>query len=252
MLWFGKKNKNKEPEKIESVELQDDILFEEFVDNELTEEEIIEALSEEDVSEDTDISEIEVNESDEEYDDDDEEQDTEATEEKETEKEPAEIVVTTVVNSFTELTDYICKKPIGAIQYMRKDTKEAFNLSEAHFRIASVWGNVSMLREYTERDYAKITLAGEVMENPDAFYILPMLNDSETQTAIISFCMENFVENGKKYAKHPEKFAELIKENDLLDDWIDYIRGIVNLKLESFCKKNAISFDDMPVFEDEE
>ena len=255
MFWFGKKIKNKEPEKIENAELQDDILFDEFVDNELTEEEIIEALSEEDISEDTDLAEIDLDDDEGKNDDDesDEDEDGEALEEDdEDKKEPLEIAVTTVINNFDELCDYICKKPIGAVQYMRKDTNEVFNLSEAHFRLASVWGNVSMLREYTERDYAKITLAGEVMENPNAFYILPMLNDDETQTAIKSFCQEHYGENGKKYVRHPEKFAELIKENELLDEWLEYIKGIVSLKIEQFCKKNGILFDDMPVSEVDE
>lgn len=254
MLWFGRKNKDKEPEKIENKEQQEDILFDEFADSELTVEEIIEALSEEEISEDNELSDGDFDEDEDGYygEDEEDEEFSESSEEFEESKEPAEIVVTTVINSFDELCDYVCKKPIGVVQYMRKDTNEAFNLREAHFRLAAVWGNVSMLREYTERDYAKIALAGEVMENPDSFYILPMLNDDETQAAIKTFCQENYGENGKKYAKHPEKFAEMIKANDKVDEWLEYVKEIVELKLTRFCKKNGIAFDGMPISEDDE
>jgi hypothetical protein len=90
------------------------------------------------------------------------------------------------------------------------------------------------------------------MENPDDFWVLPILLNDEMQMAIKGFCLEYYRENGKKYAKHPEKFTKLIKENDHVEEWIEYSKELLSNMLRRFCKKNGITFDDMPINEEAE
>jgi hypothetical protein len=155
-----------------------------------------------------------------------------------------EIQITKQVSGYEELCDFVNSKPIGYIQYLRKGTCEVFQLRDAHLRIAKVWGSVSMNKSYSDKDYARIMLALEIIEDPDAFFVLPMFTDSEMQAAIMTFCLENFGINGKKYVKNTEKFAKLINENEMGAEWNEYTEELMKLKLERFCTKNGIFLKD--------
>lgn len=245
MLWFGKKKKEEQAQ-------EDDILYSESVDENITEEEILEALTEEDEAGDSDdalmfdtsvTENLENSEESSQSNGEDEPEESDESIELE-ESSESDIKVTRIINTFNELCEYVSKKPIGCIQYMRKENKEVFQLRETHLRIASSWGSISMARDYSERDYAKIVLANDVLFNPSDFYILPMLTDEERENAIKTFCMENYAENGKKYAKNPDKFSKLVNEKNDTEKWIEFTKGLICSKLEAFCSKNEILFDD--------
>lgn len=240
MLWFGKKKK--EDKKTD----EEDILFNEYAEDS-TEEEILDALNEEEPApapdpEDESMFDSEITDNEED----------ELGEGEQTEEQTSDVQVTTLISSFDELCDFVNRKPIGYVQYMRKNEMEVFQLRDLHLRIASVWGSVSMSAEYSDKDYAKIMLACELLSEPDSFYVLPMLTESERNAAIMSFCLETYGENGKKYVKNTEKFAKLVKENDDLEAWLEYTEGLVRLKIERFCRKNGIKFDDIPENEGED
>jgi len=229
MLWFGKKKKKEaEDEAVgiieastgveEKLDLDDDVEV-------ISEAEILESLNENDEADiDTD--------SDEELDEEDDGNADNSVSD-----------VLTSITSLDMLIDYVNGKPIGAIQFMRKENNEAFHLREVYLRIARVWGSVSMAREYTPAEYAKIMLAIELVEDPDKFYVLPMLTDEEREQAIIEFCEEKYGGNGKKYARNTDKFAKVVNANGDKDEWLAYTKSVIAEKVADFCKENGISFD---------
>lgn len=219
MLWFGKKKKQEIPE-----EEKDNAVKDEFdSDN-----------GELDTSENDFISEMPENETGVAAVESDDIDDGE-----EVDKEQSDVTV--IVHSLDELVDFVNSKPIGGIQLMRKENNEAFTLREAHLRIARVWGSVSMAREYTAQEYAKIMLAIEVIEEPDSFYVLPMLSDQEREKAIADFSNEKYG-NGKKYARNTAKFARIVNENGDKEEWISFTKQIVAEKISEFCEANGIVF----------
>ena len=165
-------------------------------------------------------------------------------EEGEDAEKPETVDVTKTPKCFEELADIVASKRSGAIQYMKKSTGEVFSLREYHFRYAKVLGAVSMGREIAPTEYARITLAGEVLADIDAFYILPSLSDDEMAEAVIGFCDEKYGMNGKKYVKNPEKFIKLLKENGDLDDWKLYSKAATVEKLTEYCAENGIVFEE--------
>ena len=173
--------------------------------------------------------------------DDEDEEDTQAEDDLEDQELPD---ATKTPRSVDELADIVNNKGIGAVQYMKKSTGEVIELREIHFRYARVWGVVSMGREFTPLEYARIMLAAEILEDEDAFYVLPSLTDDEMQEAIIGFCEEKYGVNGKKYAKNTEKFAKLVKSYDDMDEWLSYSKTAVIEKIVEFCAENDISFDN--------
>ena len=148
------------------------------------------------------------------------------------------------IKNLNQLAMFANKRGNGTMQFMSKKTKEVFELRDAHFRIAQVWGTVTMARECSPEEYARVMLAIDLRDNPDDFYILPGLTESEVKQAIDDFCQDNFSENGKKYSKKPEKFTKLLKEQDCREAWDDYTQALVYDKLEIFCQENGIEFDD--------
>lgn len=228
MFFFGKKNK-KEAALTEEIE-------EMIVDNELDLDDEVDVVSEDEIMSILDKAD-DVTECDE---DDDEETD-DASEEMETKSTDASVVK--VISSIDELTDFLSGKKIGVIQYMRKATHEVFELREVHLRIARVWSTVSMSRECSPVEYAKIMLASEILESPELFYVLPGLTDGERADAIMSFCEDRYGINGKKYVKNADKFARLVKENDDVDEWIAYTKQSLAEKVSDFCTEKGIEFD---------
>jgi len=236
MLWFGKKKKKEaeneavdiieeNTEAEEKLDLDDDVEV-------VSEDEILESLNENDEDDlDTDSDE-ELGESF--CDEEDEQEDTS--------DEPATDVLTPIT-SLDMLVEYVSGKPIGAMQFMRKENNEAFDLREVYLRIARVWGSVSMAREYTPAEYAKIMLAIELVEDPDKFYVLPFLTDEEREQAILDFCEEKYGENGKRYVKNTDKFARLVNANGDKEEWLAYTKEIITEKITDFCRENGISFD---------
>lgn len=156
----------------------------------------------------------------------------------------SELDVTKKISDFNELCEFINTKPVGYVQYMRKSENEVFQLKEYHLRLAKVWTSSSMYRQYTDKEYARIMLASEVISAPEEFYVLPMFTDSETEAAISTFCDEILGVNGKKYAKSTAKFAKLVSNGGYEEEWKKYTADLMLLKVERFCKKNGITFDD--------
>ncbi len=148
--------------------------------------------------------------------------------------------VTVKINSFDELLDFVSGRRAAMLQFMNKTTKDVFELRESHIRIAGVWGSVSMHRECSPTEYAKIMLAMELTENPELFYVLPALTESEMKKAVISFCEERYHENGKKYAAAPAKFIKLVEENEDESEWKAYVKAAMYDKLKAFCEENGI------------
>ena len=220
MFLFGKKKKD---EPIEEEELETAVVAEE---NELDLDDDVEVMSEDDILQS--LSE----------DDEDNEEDDEDTDEVEA---PIPEVTKTPA-SFDELADIVSSKKSGAVQYMKKSTGEVFSLREYHFRYANVLGAVSIGREIAPTEYARITLAGEVLENIDAFYILPSLTDEEMIKTIIDFCEEKYGVSGKKYAKNLNKFVKLLKDKDDTDEWKLYLKAATVEKLTEYCAENGITF----------
>ncbi len=252
MLWFGKKKNNSVDENLpqsENETVYDTAKkYDELVEV-VSEEEILKALSEsddqihesEEFDEDGELSTFGV---DFEYEDGVSDDDDQESDDKDEEAEPEpEIQVTKIVTSFDDLCDYINSKPIGYVQYMRKENNEAFQLRDYHLRLARVWGSNSMYREFSDREYARIMLAMELIESPEDFYVLPMFTNSETQASIMTFCEESFGLNGKKFVKNTAKFAKFVKEKGCREDWNTYTGELMKLKVERFCDKNRIVFD---------
>lgn len=238
MLWFGKKKKalDEEVDVIEedkeldtADEVEEELDLDEDVD-EVSEDEILDELNS-DGNSDGEIAEsAEADESDSE----------EATDDEDVK---ADVVKT--VSSLDELVEHVNGKAIGAIQFLRKENNEVFDLREVYLRIARVWGSVSMAREYTPAEYAKIMLAIHVIESPDDFYVLPVITDEEREKAIIDFCEEKYGGSGKKYARNVDKFAKLVNENGDKEDWLAHTKCIVTEKITEFCEKNGITFDSI-------
>ncbi|MBR2460204.1 MAG: hypothetical protein IKB34_03125 [Clostridia bacterium] len=159
------------------------------------------------------------------------------------------------VNSLEQLATFANKRGNGVMQFMAKDTCEVFELREAHFRIAQVWGTVTMARECSADEYSRVMLAMEIIDHEENYYSLPGLTEKEVCQAIEDFCRDNFSVNGKKFSRKPEKFTKLLKENDRREDWDEYTKSLVYDKLEAFCEKNGISFateEDAEVLKEEE
>lgn len=144
--------------------------------------------------------------------------------------------------SLAQLARFANRRGNGTMQFMTKNTQEVFELRDAHFRIAQVWGTVTMARECTPDEYARVMLAIELRDDPDKFYMLPGLTESEIKNAIEDFCEDHFSLNGKKYSKKPERFTKLLKENDMREAWDDYTGALIYDKLEVFCEEHGITF----------
>lgn len=221
MLWFGKKKKDAEAAEVEDANV------EAFDESEATEDEILELLNED---EDADAEAPE------------EETDAEEAEEDGDSEVPADVIK--AVSSVDELVGIISAKPIGAMQFMRKEGLEVFALKEVYLRIAEVWGSVSMAREYTPAEYARIMLAIELLESPDDFYVLPTVTDEERENAIITFCDEKYGGGGKKYARNTERFAKMVRDNGDMEEWLAHSKYILTEKIIEFCERNGIDFGD--------
>lgn len=255
MLWFGKKKNSAVDENLlESEETVCDTAekYDELVEV-VSEEEILKALNEtndqsndpEELEEADEVSTLGFDDGDlEEEDGVTDEEDQESEDDAEDTVPESEIQVTRLITSFEDLCEYINSKPIGYVQYMRKENNEAFQLRDHHLRLARVWGSNSMYREFSDKEYARIMLALELIGAPDEFYVLPMFTNSETEAAIMTFCQENIGLNGKKYVKNTTKFAKLIEEKGLREDWNKYTNDLMYLKVERFCDKNKIVFAD--------
>lgn len=249
MFWFGKKNKKDIETSIDSIQ----------TDNEEIATEVTETENNLDVSGDASAENVGVNNPD--------CDETEVSGETGTEEEGAEDAiefeddgddnitddltdnipddgekVTKIMTSVEDMIDFINSKGIGRVQYMRKSDMEAFEIGDSHLRLAEIWGSVSMSREYKPSEYAKIMLAGEVMENPEEFYILPSLSEEETHKSISDFCEEHYGLNGKKYVKDRNKFAKLVRESGKEEEWLEYNRTLTAAKVLEFCEKNKIEF----------
>ncbi len=146
------------------------------------------------------------------------------------------------IQNLNQLATFANKRGNGTMQFMTKETHEVFELRDVHFRIAEVWGSVTMARECSADEYARVMMAIELRDNPSDFYMLPGLTEAEVRQAIEDFCEDRFDVNGKKYSKKPEKFTKLIKENDMREEWDDYTRALVYDKLEVFCEEKGIEF----------
>lgn len=155
------------------------------------------------------------------------------------------------ITSMEQLARFANRRGYGNIQFMSKDTYEVFELREAHFRIAEVWGTVTMARECSPEEYARVMLAMELMKDPDAYFKLPGLTENEVKKAIEDFCKENFSINGKKYSNNPSRFTKLLKENDRREEWDEYTKELVYDKLEKFCAENDIVFPEIDTLNDE-
>ena len=147
------------------------------------------------------------------------------------------------ISDLNQLAMFANRRGNGTMQFMTKKTHEVFELRDAHFRIAQVWGTVTMARECSPEEYARVMMAIELRDNPDDFYMLPGLTEGEIRQAIEDFCEDKFSVNGKKYSKKPERFTKLLKENDMREEWDDYTRALVYDKLEAFCEEKGVVCD---------
>ena len=202
MFWNRKKkNKNEEEEKDELVE---------------------------------DISEAE---DDEDFEEEEELEGEVLTEEDEEEEIPD---VTVKVSSFDELLDFVSARKGATLQFMNKETGDVFELQEAHLRMAAVWGSITMHRESAPMEYARVMLAMELTENPEGFYVLPALTETELKKAVTEFCEERYNENGKKYASAPAKFIKLVEDNGDEAEWKAWVKSALYDKLTAFCEEKGI------------
>jgi hypothetical protein len=151
--------------------------------------------------------------------------------------------VSKAITSLDMLAEFVTTKATGEMQFLNKETCEAFALREAHLRIAKVWGSVSMAVEYPPQEFARIMLALEVIGEGEKFLVIPSLTEDEGKQAIIDFCEEKYSINGKKYASNVAKFAKLVGENGDMDEWLAYNKELVYDKLVEFCDDNGITFD---------
>ena len=192
----------------------------------------------ENIEEEEDITDV----SEEEYAEESDEED-ELVEESAHDETDEDVSVCYKISNLNQLATFANKRGNGTMQFMTKKTLEVFELRDAHFRIAEVWGTVTMARECSPDEYARVMMAIELRDNPDDFYMLPGLTEGEIRQAIEDFCTDNFSVDGRKYSKKPEKFTKLLKENDMREQWDDYTRALVYDKLEAFCDEKGIVFD---------
>ena len=183
------------------------------------------------------IEEVSESEDEEEELDDEEEFDGEELAEEEEEEIPD---VTVKVNSFDDLLDFVSERKGTELQFMNKETQDVFEIREAHIRMASVWGSISMHRECSPVEYARVMLAMELTENPDGFYVLPALTETEMKKAVTEFCEERYNENGKKYASAPAKFIKLVEDNGDEAEWKAWVKSALYDKLTAFCEEKGI------------
>ena len=169
----------------------------------------------------------------------------EISEEGETGEEDTEALTATVtvkVDSLNSLSEFISERRPFELQFMRKGSDEVFSLREAHFRIAKVWGTVSMSRECSADEYARIALATELLDKADDFYVLPALTESDLKDAMADFCEEKYGAKGRKNASNPKKFARVVEENGDKEEWKIYVKEFLYKKTEDFCEENGITF----------
>ena len=156
--------------------------------------------------------------------------------------EAATATVTVKVDSLNSLAEYISLRRPFDLQFMKKGTDEVFSLREAHFRIAKVWGTVSMSRECSADEYARIALAIELLERPEDFHVLPALTESDLKEAMADFCEEKYGVKSRKTANNPKKFARVVEENGDKDEWKIYVKELLYKKTDDFCEENGIRF----------
>ena len=227
MFWNRKKKENSESDEF-NLKADEEMTESTEEDEELAD---FEDYDEKSVEEDADEDEI----SDEDADDSENAQEAEVLTTKQ---------ITCKIKSLDQLATFANKRGNGVMQFMSKKNHEVFELRDAHFRIAQVWGTVTMARECSADEYARVMLAIELRDNRDDFYMLPGLTENEVKGAIEDFCRDNFSVNGKKYSRKPEKFTKLLKENDRREEWDEYTKALVYDKLEAFCNDNGIVFDE--------
>lgn len=152
--------------------------------------------------------------------------------------------VTVKISSLDDLAEFANNRVPGALQFMNKETLDAFEIRESHIRMAEVWGSISMARECSPAEYAKIMLALEIINDQDRFYVVPGLTESEVKQAIIDFCEERYGGNGKKYSSNFSKFSAFLKEQGDVSEWKAFTKEAVYDKLAEFCESNGIEFSD--------
>ena len=230
MFWFGKR-KNKEEN------FKKDIIEDTEETNETENADELVEFDEIDDSENEELDDVEkIYGSDDESDEEDED-----TEESDVYPEIPDVSV--VITSLDMLAEFVTTKAVGEMQFLNKNTFEAFSLREAHLRLAKVWGSVSMSRECSPIEFAKIMLAIEVIENKDDFLVIPSLSEDEAKQAIMDFCDQKYGENGKKYVSNIQKFAKMVNENGDMNEWGAYNKELVYDKLVDFCDDKGITFD---------
>ena len=164
----------------------------------------------------------------------------------------AGITVTARVGSLNSLVEFISLRHPVNLQFMKKETNEVFELRESHFRLARAWGSVSMYRECSAEEYAKIALATELLENPESFYVLPDLTEGDIKTAMLDFCQEKYDQKSKKYAQSLKKFSRFIESNGDKEEWKLFLREVLYKKTEDYCIENEIVFDEEDGEEEDE
>lgn len=160
------------------------------------------------------------------------------------ESDAAAVTVTSKVDSLNALAEFVSLRRPLSMQFMKKESPEVFELREAHFRIAKVWGTVSMSRECSAEEYARIMLAIELLENPDAFYVLPALTENDLKDAMADFCEEKYGAKSRKAAGNPKKFARLVEENGDKEEWKLFAKDLLYKKTADFCEENGITFSE--------
>ncbi len=174
------------------------------------------------------------------------EEDIDADDGSEDEHEPEEIPELTVkLESLDDMAEFMNGRRSDGMQFMKKDTREAFEIRERHLRLARVWGSVSMSRECPPDEYGRIMLAIEILQSPDEYYVLPRLEDKILKIKIQEFCEQKYGMDGKKYSRSPEKFAELLKENGDIPEWKSFSKEAMYDLSAEFCEKNGIDFSDL-------
>ncbi len=239
MLWFKKKPRDEEPKEADNVK--------EILESDETEKELdpLSLIDEDDIAEVNQAADYEEQESELDGGDEESELDEEEETDGETEEKPEEIMELTVkLRSLDDLAEVMNARRAGGMQFMRKETLEAFEIREAHIRLARVWGSVSMARECSDAEYGSIMLAMEVIKAPDSVYVIPTLTDAEKKKLIADFCEQKYGTEGKRYAKNPEKFAKFIKENGDASDWKAFAKESMYDLASEFCEKNGIEFSE--------
>lgn len=162
----------------------------------------------------------------------------------ETDSENENASVTVKATSLNALAEFISLRHPLNLQFMRRGTNEVFELRESHLRIARVWGSVSMSRECSKTEYAKIMLAVELIESPDEFYVLPALTENDLKKAAVDFCEEKYTEKSKKHTGNLKKFAKIVEANGDIEEWKLFVRELLYKKTEDFCDENGIIFPE--------